>query len=260
MRYIVKLFCITCLIFFACTNQTPQQRDTLMQVSTIDALINGLYDGEMRLSQLDQYGDFGIGTVQSLDGELLIVDGTPYQVRVDGSVQVPDPEMTTPFSAVTFFDVDREFTLPPDINYEAFQAKIDSTLPTANLFYAVRIEGTFKHVRTRSVPAQTKPYPTLTEVVKNQAEFDFIDVEGIMVGFRCPTWVKGINAPGYHLHFLSKDKKGGGHVLLFETDKAVVQIDETSDFLMKLPGNPDFYELPLGQSNDAAMQVVEKQK
>lgn len=259
MKLVLIIF-MSIILIMACTSQAPRQRETLMQISTLDALLNGLYDGDMKLSELDQYGDFGIGTVQSLDGELLIVDGIPYQVRVDGSVQVPDPDMATPFSAVTFFDVDQEMPLPTGMIYETFRAKTDSVLPTCNFFYAIRIEGTFKHVRTRSVPPQTKPYPPLAEVVKNQAEFEFDDAEGIMVGFRCPSWVKGINAPGYHLHFLTKDKTGGGHVLDFEIQDAIIQIDNTSDFFMRLPNTSDFYQLSLDQDNGSAMQAVEKQK
>ena len=87
--------------------------------------------------------------------------------------------------------------------------------PPKTCFYAVMIQGEFSYVKTRSVPAQEKPYPPLAEVTKNQPTFEFTDVTGTMVGFRCPPYVTGINVPGYHLHFLTDDRTAGGHLLEF---------------------------------------------
>ena len=132
-------------------------------------------------------------------------------------------------------------------------------MPTGNIFYAIKIEGTFSYIKTRSVPAQEKPYPPLVEVTQNQPIFEFNDVEGTIVGFRCPAYVAGINVPGYHLHFLTKSKDSGGHVLEFEIVEAVASIDYTSEFLMILPGDDsDFYEVDLTQDKQKELEKVEK--
>jgi acetolactate decarboxylase len=98
-------------------------------------------------------------------------------------------------------------------DYGQLEQYLDKLLPTENIFYAIKIEGTFKYIKTRSVPKQNKPYPPLVEVVKNQPTFEFHNVKGTIVGFRCPSYVEGINVPGYHLHFITGDKKAGGHLL-----------------------------------------------
>ena len=110
-----------------------------------------------------------------------------------------------------------------------------------------------------SVPAQKKPYPPLVEVTQNQPIFEFNDLEGTMVGFRCPSYVAGVNVPGYHLHFLTKSKDSGGHVLEFEIVEAVASIDYTSEFLMILPSDEsDFYKLDLTQDKQKELEKVEK--
>lgn len=170
---------------------------------------------------LKKYGDLGIGTSEGLDGEMLGFDSNFYQVEANGMAYPVSDSMKRPFASVTFFEVDCEEKLPEGIDYEQLQDFLDGVLPTGNIFYATKIEGTSSYMKTRSVPAQEKPYPPLVEVTKNQPIFEFSDVEGTIVGFRCPAYVASINVPGYHLHFLTKGKDSGGHVLEFEIIEAV---------------------------------------
>ncbi len=80
--------------------------------------------------------------------------------------------MKTPFACVTFFDPDRVLPLPEGMDFEGLTRYLDQAVPTVNLPYAIKIRGTFSYVKTRSVPAQTRPYSRLVEVVKNQPTFD----------------------------------------------------------------------------------------
>lgn len=50
--------------------------DILYQVSTINALLEGIYDGDTSYGELKQHGDFGIGTFSGLDGGMIELDGT----------------------------------------------------------------------------------------------------------------------------------------------------------------------------------------
>ncbi|MBN2239579.1 MAG: acetolactate decarboxylase [Dehalococcoidales bacterium] len=237
----------------------PSQRETVTQVSTIDALLNGIYDGVMDFGTLKQYGDFGIGTFDSLDGEMLGFDGNFYQVKADGIAYGVTDSMETPFAAVTYFDTDSEHSLPEGIDYETLQDYLDGLLPTENIFYAMKIEGTFSYMKTRSVPGQEKPYPPLSEVTENQPVFEFHDAEGTIVGFRCPAYVAGVNVPGYHLHFLTGAKDAGGHILDFTVKNAAAYIDYTSEFLMILPGDDsDFYDTDLTGDKQEELEKVEK--
>lgn len=233
-------------------------RDVLTQVSTIDALMTGVYDGEMTLGSLGQKGDFGLGTFNTLDGEMILLNGKFYRVTVSGKAERPDDATKTPFAAVTFFEPDRTVSLEEGLDFRQLTAKTDSLLPSQNIFYAIKITGTFKMVKTRSVPAQQKPYVPLTEVVKVQPVFNFRNVEGTIVGFRCPPYVKGVNVPGYHLHFLTSDGQGGGHVLDLRVDKALMEIDDTNEFLLLLPSDKEFYAADLDKDREKDLKKVEK--
>ena len=233
-------------------------RDVLAQISTIDALMTGIYDGETTLASLREKGDFGLGTFNTLDGEMLLLDGQFYRITAAGTVERPDPGTKTPFAAVTFFDPDRTVPLDRGLDLQQFVAKTDKLLPTLNLFYAIKITGTFEMVRARSVARQTKPYRPLEEVVKDQGLFNLGKVEGTIVGFRCPSYVKGVNVPGYHLHFITADRKAGGHVLDFKIGKAILEIDDTNEFNLSLPSDKAFYGADLSRDREQAVRAVEK--
>jgi acetolactate decarboxylase len=240
-------------------SQVSRYRETLTQISTIGALLNGAYDGVMDYKTLKTYGDFGIGTFAGLDGEMVELDGSFYQVKADGIAYPVSGDMETPFAAVTFFDADVEETLPEGLTFTDFPAFMASLLPTENIFYAIKIEGTLTYVKTRSVPGQEKPYPPLVEVTANQTTFDFTDVKGTIVGFWCPDYASGVNVAGYHLHFLTEDRGAGGHVLEFTIKQASVSFDATPEFLMILPDEgSDFYGLDLGQDQQEELEEAEK--
>ncbi|MCP4154623.1 MAG: acetolactate decarboxylase, partial [bacterium] len=155
-------------------------------------------------------------------------------------------------------ETDQTLALGPDTTFDSLKTKMDKVIPTPNIFYAIRIEGVFKLVKARSVSKQGKPYKLPKEIVKTQPIFEYENVEGTMGGFRCPPYVKGINVPGYHFHFLTKDGKAGGHVLEFTVKEAVLKIDHTSEFTIKLPGNKAFYSTDLTRDKGAELKKVER--
>jgi acetolactate decarboxylase len=256
-----------CLVFIAgCKSPVAQYadnpvagRETLAQVSTINSLMAGVYDGTVTCVKIKSYGDFGVGTFDRLDGEMVVLDGSVYQVKADGIASKVEDSLTAPFAAVTYFDADLQPKPTAGLNMAQMQKFIDSSLPTENIFYAIRIDGTFSYMKTRSVPAQQKPYPVLTEVTQKQSVFEFNNVSGTIVGFKCPPYVTGVNVPGYHLHFLTADRKAGGHILDFTIQDSTLSIDETPNFLMLLPGEgSDFYKLDLSGNKSEDLQKAEK--
>jgi len=216
-------------------SSVEEDKDVLFQVSTMNAILQGDYDGEITYGELKKHGDFGIGTFDGIDGELFALEGRLYQIKADGMAYPVDSSTKTPFAVMTFFELDKSLFLDRASNYEELQQYLDNQLPTEKIFYAIKIEGPFKYVKTRSIPRQNKPYPTFDEVVKNQMTFEFHDIEGTMVGFRFPAYMEGINYRGYHLHFLTEDEKAGGHLLECEIENAKIEIDYTSQFHMALP-------------------------
>jgi acetolactate decarboxylase len=225
--------------------ESGPNKDVLFQYSTLDSLMAGVFDGDITFGELKQHGDLGIGTFNTLDGEMVEVDHTVYQVKSDGvAYSVPDTQKA-PFAVVTYFSADQTIEVR-DLNCGQLQSFLDNTqLPTLNVPYAIKISGVFTQLQTRSVPSQTKPYRTLAEVVKTQSTFDFQNVEGVMVGFRLPSYMAGANAAGYHLHFLTADRKAGGHVLSCQVQRVTVEIDLTGEWQTVLPSDPAFYLVDL---------------
>jgi len=122
----------------------------------------------------------------------------------------------------------------------------------------VKLKGTFRSVKTRSVPSQKRPYRPLAEIVKTQPVFDLENIAGTMVGFWSPSYVKGINVPGYHLHFISSDGKAGGHVLDFTAADITAEFDDTREFSLILPADNDFDKADLDRDRAAELKAVEK--
>ena len=215
--------------------ENGDQRDVLFQTSTIGSLFEGVYDGQMTYGELKQHGDFGLGTFNALDGEMIGLDGEFYQIKSDGIAHPVDGSMKTPFAAGTFFEVDASDELDGK-NYTQLRRYLDDLLPTKTIFYAIKIEGSFECVLTRSVPKQEKPYSPFSEVEEMQQTFELQDVKGTMVGFWCPSFMEGINSPGYHLHFITEDRETGGHLIECQAQNVTIEIDYTSEFHMVLSG------------------------
>ena len=206
---------------------------TLFQTSTIDALLDGNYDGDVSFAELAERGDFGLGTLDALDGEMISLDGDFYQIRSDGVARPVDRWTKTPFAVVTFFEPNLSLTLD-GTDLAGLCARVDRIFDTS-ICCAVRVDGHFEHVKTRSVPRQRRPYPPLVEVVKNQPVFELHDVRGSLVGFRFPDYAQGLNVAGYHFHFITADRRSGGHVLQCRLTQGELQIDREADLRVELP-------------------------
>ena len=233
--------------------------DTVTQMATIDALLAGAYDGQWPCGLLKEHGDVGIGTFHRLEGEMIVLDGVVYQALVDGRVVRVADEVTTPFASVAPFLPDERVELPPGCDYDALKSLLDGKVEGLNVFWGIRVEGRFSAMTVRSVPAQERPYAPLAQVVKNQAVFHLGDVTGTLIGFRCPAYVKGINVPGYHLHFLSRDRRSGGHVLDFELARGAAEIDLYRNLLLMLPEKGSGFEaLDLDKDRGKELEDVEQ--
>jgi acetolactate decarboxylase len=244
----------------ALSAQAGNSRDTLYQVSTIDALLAGLYEPMAKIGEVLSHGDFGLGTFASLDGELILLDGLVYQAAADGQVNLMPPDTGTPFMAATYFDADRILDPPAGQSYTALKTWLESQLPSRNIVYAVRLDGHFDRVSFRSVPRQHTPYPPLADVSSHQTVFEQQDIRGTLIGFWCPAFTQGVNVPGFHLHFLSADRRHAGHVLDFGLARGQVQLDLTNGWEVQLPLDPTFLGTNLGVDRSAALHAVEQGK
>ena len=211
--------------------------DTITQVSILNALFASRFDGCLSCGELLKHGDLGHGTFDRMDGEMIVVDGCVYQAKADGKVYVPAPEISTPFATVCHFRPDKTWKLEAPAGLAAIKRMIDEEASNQNVFCAIRMDGAFSYVKTQVLPKQSKPYPPVVDVVKACPRFEFQDVSGTVVGVRCPPYVRGINDPGYHLHFVSDDRTRGGHVLECVMDLGSCSIDICSNHHVILPDN-----------------------
>ena len=233
-------------------------RRVFFQYSTIQALMEGVYDGDLTFRELGKQGDFGLGTFNALDGEMIGVDGKFYQVKTDGVAYPVPGTAKTPFANVTFFQPDKTIKLTESVSYRELEQYLGKLLPSANLIYAIKITGTFPFIKTRSVHRQQRPYPRLTEVVKQQAVFEFHKVSGVIVGFRTPPYLAGVNVAGYHLHFITGDRRAGGHLLDCRLGEARVEISQMTEFDLQLPQNAEFLQKDLTGAGEKEIGRVER--
>lgn len=228
------------------------------QVSTLQALMQGAYEGQLPCRDLTRYGTLGIGTFDGLDGELILLDGQVYQATADGRV-IRNPATTTPFANVVRFRPEEVVgKIDGPLSLEGVLAMLEGRTGSKNLFYAVRIDGQFAEMKVRSVPRQSRPYPPLAEAAKEQRVFDLQDVPGTLVGFRFPEYIRGVNMPGWHLHFISDDRRRGGHVLGLRGSQLEVRVQTIRRFEMVLPERGTFVTADLGKDMSQEIHEVEK--
>ena len=240
--------------------ESKADRETIYQVSLLQGLTLGDYNGSVSVKELKQKGDTGIGTFEGVNGELIMVDGTVYRAKSDGSIETAPDDETIPFANVTFFDSDEKQDISGVSSIADLKKLLDEKVEKLgrNQFYMVRVDGTFKKMHARSELKQEKPYKPLAEALKtDQREFSWDNIEGTVVALYCPQYMEDLNAAGWHLHFVSKDKKYGGHVLELDVDKAELKIDCTQGFNMQLPDTEMFPTLDLTKDQSDDIKKVE---
>lgn len=230
----------------------------LFQASTVSALLDGAYDGDLTFAELARHGDLGLGTLNGLDGEMIAVDGKFLRADVNGDVTEIAPNAFTPFAVVTEFRPTIEFEIAGIEGFEALERILDEHLPDDSPAAAVRIDGAFRSVTARSVPKQHQPYKHLSEVVADQNVFEIDARPGTMVGFKFPIYSEGIEIAGYHLHFVDRDRLRGGHVLEMEIETATVKAALYSDLHVELPPGLDLASPDLAGETHEAIAKAER--
>ena len=238
-----------------------QKRDVLYQVSLLQGLAYGDYYGSVAIEEVKQHGDIGIGTFDGLNGELIMLDGEVYRAAADGGIEVISDDETSPFCVATFMDADETKVFHGISDYEALCGELDRMVAERgiNRFYMIRVDGLFREVHVRSVRGQKEPYKRLVEVMAHdQTFFDYENIEGTLVGLYCPPYMSALNAVGWHMHFISKDRTKGGHVLGVNIADAVLTWDDINAFQIRLPQNNLFAGLDLTVDQSKDIEKIEK--
>ena len=241
-------------------SETAQDRETVYQVALLQSLTQGYYDGIIKVSELKKHGDTGIGTFEGVNGEMIVIDGKVYQALGDGTVREAADDETVPFSNVSFFDSDVSVDMKDIKDMTSFKTELDKTVNEKgkNMFYLVKVSGTFEKMFVRSEIKQEKPYKSLDKALEtDQREFNYENITGTVVGLYCPDYMSGLNAAGWHFHFISDDRTKGGHMLDLSFASAKAELDITPGFDMELSDNTDFQSMELAKNVDDAIKKVE---
>jgi acetolactate decarboxylase len=211
------------------------RRHELFQTSTVQALLGGAFDGDVTLDEVLEHGDLGLGTLNGLDGELIVLDGEAWKANLDCTLARPPGSSLTPYAVVTEFAPGEPLELAGPLAGADLERWLLEQGRIADRPDAIRIDGRFESVHVRSVPKQQPPYPSLAEAISHQHVTELRGVSGTMVGFRFPDPLDGIELTGFHLHFVTDDRAQGGHVLSSVALEGTVLIDEASDLHVELP-------------------------
>jgi acetolactate decarboxylase len=230
---------------------------TLFQISTSGALVTGVYSGAITVRQLLAHGDFGLGTFQGLDGEMVVLDGAVYRVRGSGEVSQAAASALAPFAVITRFAPGTDEQIGAVSNLHELEAGCDRLRTSNNIFFAIRLDGRFDRVRTRAV-SPPSPGGRLVDAARDQHEFDLTDVSGTLIGIWSPGFSSAFSVPGYHFHFLTEDRRHGGHVLECTAKRLRIRMEALNDFHLALPETEAFLKADL--SNNSADELLYAEK
>jgi acetolactate decarboxylase len=226
------------LILYGCSSN---REDTIYHYSILKALDNGVLEGNVKLAELKKHGNFGLGTYNKMNGEMIILDHVVYRVAQDGKLVQPDDETLIPYSVVTFYHQDDTLSMNGEINYPSLKEYVDRRVPSRNQFYAFRITGEFEYIKCGGADIQEKPYDkTLNQILATRPVYEGKNVKGTLVGFWCPEYIGDINSKGFHLHFLADDHSIGGHLMEFTSHSLQIGFDSKSEYKIQLPNTEDF--------------------
>jgi acetolactate decarboxylase len=224
--------------------------DVFYHYSIWEAFVNKIYDGTLTASELKEKGNIGLGSYNALDGELIMLDGVLYEALGDGTVIIVDDSTKIAYANAAFYKEDKSFNFGFTPDYENLRKQLNQQMGSKNFFYAFKIHGTFSQLKLGGVPKQEKPYTEgLDVLIPNRPVFDKENITGTMVGFYCPDFIGKINVAGFHLHFVSDDKKSAGHVMEFKNASDLTGgFRKISKYQFDLPETPEYESVNLEKS------------
>ncbi|KAF6259872.1 acetolactate decarboxylase [Scenedesmus sp. NREL 46B-D3] len=225
-------------------------------------IVDGLLEGQHSVAQVLAKGNMGLGTLDGLDGEVVVLDGVAYQQGTEG-VKVLQGSERTPFMSVTMFSKTRskQVELSPVSDLQGLEAQVKHHFRSPNVVYAVLVEGSFPYLKSRAVCKQ-EGHVALKDAAAGQVLSECTDECGVLVGFWCPPYFgSNLNVPGFHLHFLSGDRQRGGHLLQLRMEQGTAWLQEIHRAQVDLPFNGDFLDSSLlTQQASADLQSAEQDR
>jgi len=250
MRKTILLSILLCLFTFMSVFAGD-----LFQAGTINALLKGLYQPTITVSQAKSKTNLGLGCGTGL-GELIELDGVFYRSDGYGKLTTLNDKNGIPYLTATDFEPQETHTLSSIRNYEELTKTLDSYMKSDNIFYAFKITGSFNSIYARSEDIAKPPYKPLVEWLKDhQHIFKPKNINATLVGFRSPKFINGIGVAGYHIHFISEDKKLGGHVFDIDLKNAKVELEPIYSMHLILPKTSEYLNMDFSTSGDTSSHI-----
>lgn len=237
----------------------PQTNASALYMSSpINALLEGLFEAPTSMAELKQHGNFGIGTFNDLDGELILIDGQIFRLAVDGAAHAVTDEVLTPFACACQFAPLSSENIAEPLLYKELETLYEQVLISPNAPHALRLDGYFKSVRTRSVP-RTANYTPLADATDKQQLREFNDIHGTLVGFYCPPFIPSVNVPGFHFHFITDDRSAGGHLLHCDLQSGELSVQFFRRIDLALPITQDYLTADFQRDAQSDLEKAEKE-
>ena len=234
----------------------------MFQVSTLHALVAGYTRSVITVQELESRGNVGLGTFEGVDGEMILLDGACYRARQDGSVVKPAPDTGVPFASAASVEGGTAFELGKVPNIDALKHELTCKVDEAyalNSMHVVTVSGVFDSVSARSESAYHADHITLKDMLATtQREFVFEKLDGTLVCVYHPDFMDGINAPGWHIHFLSEDRTRGGHVFNLSLVHGQAVMHKIDCIEIQLPATPAFDTYSLKETSQKEIAEVEQ--
>ena len=236
----------------------------MYQVSTLQALLLGYFRSVISVSELLKHGNIGLGTFTGVDGEMIVLDGSCYRATENGDVVKAEGDRGVPFSTVCTMEESKPIEFAFTNNIDNLKTALNNIIDShfgLNSMHMARIDGEFELVDARSESGYESVHVELKTVLgKTQKAFKFEKIKGTLVCVYFPDYMDGINAAGWHLHFISEDRKHGGHVFDIVMKSGKGLISKINSIELKLPDEPIFDTFSLKQASKDAVKAVEQGK
>ena len=234
----------------------------MFQVSTLQALALGYSRQVIAVEELLRHGDTGLGTFEDVDGEMIVLDGRCYRADETGRVTQASPDTGVPFASVARVEDARAFQLGPVEDVKALKTELDLKIEEGfglNSMHVARIDGFFERVCARSESPFRSHHVSLKDVLaKTQKDYEFTQVEGSLICVYYPDYMDGINAAGWHFHFVSDDRRRGGHVFELRLKQGAVKLKKIDRIEICLPNEPAFDTYALKSASGEEIKQVEQ--
>lgn len=234
----------------------------IVQISTIQALLLGYLNNVITVKKLKKYGDIGLGTFENVNGEMIILDNVVYKANNKGQIIEADLSEGVPFAAICQTNHCIEFNIENIDSMNSLKTALTNAIEEdfgLNSIYVVRLDGHYDLVKARSEKGKKAQHTELSLILKdNQEDFIFENVDGTMVCVYYPDYMDGINAAGWHLHFISKDRTVGGHVFDLSFKEIQAKRYRSNTIEIKIPTEPAFDTYSLKQISNNDVKEVEQ--